>query len=146
MKLMYQVGLLSLLVVAFVRAEEDEAEGEDGVQFEDNTIYRAVVESCAGWRLNKLPEVKSFIYGDFEAKFERTQFKKIPGKAPEIIFFNQGGKEIERINIEKMTRDELNQLLATKGYPSQEWTRRSLILSYYSSLNYPKQTFIILTK
>jgi len=67
--------------------------------------------------LNKLPEVKQFIYGDLESKFERTQFKKIPGKAPEIIFFNQGGKEIERINIEKMNREDLNQLLVTKGIP-----------------------------
>ena len=37
MKLVY-AGLFALLVVA-VRAE-DEAEGEDGVEFEDNTIYR----------------------------------------------------------------------------------------------------------
>ena len=42
-------GLLALLVlgVASVRAE-DEAEGEDGVQFEDNTVYKCVVESCSG--------------------------------------------------------------------------------------------------
>ena len=37
----------SLLLLAGARAE-DEAEGEDGVQFEDDTIYRAVVESCSG--------------------------------------------------------------------------------------------------
>jgi hypothetical protein len=40
-------GLVALLVVAAVRAE-DEAEGEDGVQFEDNTVYKCVVESCSG--------------------------------------------------------------------------------------------------
>ena len=42
-------GLLALLVlgVAAVRAE-DEAEGEDGGQFEDNTVYKCVVESCSG--------------------------------------------------------------------------------------------------
>ena len=33
------VGLLSVLVVV-ARADEDEAEGEDGVEFEDNTIFR----------------------------------------------------------------------------------------------------------
>ena len=38
MKLVY-AGLLALLVVQAVRAE-DEAEGEDGVEFEDNTVYR----------------------------------------------------------------------------------------------------------
>ena len=52
----------------------------------------------------QLPEVKQFIYGDFEGKFERTTFKKIPGKAPEAIFYTQSGKEIERLNIEKFTR------------------------------------------
>jgi hypothetical protein len=39
--------------------------------------------------LNKLPEVKKFIYEDFEAKFDNTVFKKIPGKSPELIFFNK---------------------------------------------------------
>merc|ERR1719347_269785 len=115
--LVYQVGLLSLLVVAFVRAEEDEAEGEDGVQFEDDTIYRAVIESCSGSRLNKLPEVKNFIYGDFESKYERTVFKKIPGKAPEVIFYTQSGKELERLNIEKFDREELNKMMVAKGIP-----------------------------
>ena len=50
-------GLLALLVlgVAAVRAEDEaEGEGEDGVQFEDNTVYKCVVESCSGWRLNKV--------------------------------------------------------------------------------------------
>ena len=36
-----------LLLGAEVRSE-DEVEGEDGVQFEDDTIYRAVIESCSG--------------------------------------------------------------------------------------------------
>ena len=42
------IGAVLLLgVVATIRGE-DEAEGEDGVQFEDDTIYRAVIESCSG--------------------------------------------------------------------------------------------------
>ncbi len=52
----------------------------------------------------QLPEVKNFIYGDLESKYERTVFKKIPGKAPEAIFYNQAGKELERLNIERLTR------------------------------------------
>ena len=56
------------------------------------------------WFFFQLPEVKNFIFGDLESKFERTQFKKMPGKSPEIIFYNQGGKEIERMNIEKLSR------------------------------------------
>ena len=52
----------------------------------------------------QLPEVKNFIYSDFESKFDRTVFKKIPGKAPEAIFYTQSGKEVERLNIEKFDR------------------------------------------
>jgi len=69
--------------------------------------------------LNKLPEVKNFIYGDLESKFERSVFKKIPGKSPELIFYNQGGKELERINIEKYQREKLIELLVSKGIPKK---------------------------
>ena len=48
--------------------------------------------------------MKNFIYGDFESKYDRTVFKKIPGKAPEVIFYTQSGKELERLNIEKFDR------------------------------------------
>ena len=94
----------------------------------------------------QLPEVKNFIYGDFESKYDRTVFKKIPGKAPEVIFYTQSGKELERLNIEKFDRydayafvafsvvrvfsgtllttltfdhyrEELNKMMAAKGIP-----------------------------
>ena len=45
----------------------------------DMSIHSCKVESCAGWRLNKLPEVKRFIHEDLEKNYERTTFKKIPG-------------------------------------------------------------------
>jgi len=67
--------------------------------------------------LNRLPEVKNFIYGDLESKYERTEFKKIPGKAPELIFYNEAGKEMERLNIEKLDRDALNKMMVAKGIP-----------------------------
>jgi len=61
--------------------------------------------------------VKNFIYGDFEGKYDRTTFKKIPGKAPEAIFYTQSGKEVERLNIEKFDREELNRMMVAKGIP-----------------------------
>ena len=61
--------------------------------------------------------MKNFIYGDFESKFERCVFKKIPGKAPELIFYTQAGKEVERLNIEKFSREDLNALISAKGIP-----------------------------
>ena len=42
------IGAVLLLGVVATTRGEDEAEGEDGVQFEDDTIYRAVIESCSG--------------------------------------------------------------------------------------------------
>ena len=51
--------------------------------------------------------MKNFIYGDFESKFERTVFKKIPGKAPEAIFYDASNSIVEKLNIEKFSRYEL---------------------------------------
>ena len=48
--------------------------------------------------------MKKFIFDDLESKYDNTQFKKIPGKAPEAIFFTRSGKEVERVNIEKFNR------------------------------------------
>ena len=61
--------------------------------------------------------MKQFIYGDFESKYDRTVFKKIPGKAPEAIFYTQSGKELERLNIERFDREELNKMMVSKGIP-----------------------------
>ena len=41
-------GLVLVSLAAQLRAEEDEAEGEDGEEWEDNSIYRCVIESCSG--------------------------------------------------------------------------------------------------
>ena len=48
--------------------------------------------------------MKAFIYGDFEKKFDRTEFKKIPGKSPEAIFFSESGRLVERVDLEPYTR------------------------------------------
>jgi len=63
--------------------------------------------------------VKAFIFQDFETKFENTKFKEIAGKAPEAIFYNKQGKEMERMSIENLNRDQLHQLMLKKGIPSK---------------------------
>jgi len=63
--------------------------------------------------------VKNFINGDFETKFERTTFKRMPGKAPEAIFYDASDNVVERLNIEKFSRVELNQLMIKKGIPQK---------------------------
>ena len=42
------MSLALIGTLASVMGEEDEAEGEDGVTFEDETIYKCVIESCSG--------------------------------------------------------------------------------------------------
>ena len=52
---------------------------------------------------------------DLEGLFLNTEFKKIPGKSPEMIFYNQFGEEIERMDISNLVRSELVALLDKKG-------------------------------
>ena len=85
----------------------------------------------------QLPEVKNFIYGDFESKYDRTVFKKIPGKAPEVIFYTQSGKELERLNIEKFDRydafvfafsEEFSSCMHTSMRPLDPYCHKSSLL------------------
>ena len=48
MKKSLLLGLALLTCSLLVRAEEDEVEGENGEEWEDNSIYKAVIESCSG--------------------------------------------------------------------------------------------------
>merc|ERR1712038_1912709 len=77
------------------------------------------VESCSGGRLNKLPEAKNFIKGDLETKFLNSEFVKIPGKDPELIFYSKNDEELERIEIKDWLRSELVELLDEKGIERQ---------------------------
>lgn len=78
-------------------------------------IVKCKVESCAGWRLNRLPEVKKFLNEDFVAKYENTEFKKVPGKAPEMFFLDENDQIVEKLDISEMKREELNKFIQEKG-------------------------------
>ena len=56
-------------------------------------------------------------------------FKKIPGKAPEAIFYTQSGKELERLNIERFDREELNKMMVSKGIPLKKGGHDEVILA-----------------
>lgn len=47
--------------------------------------------------------------------FFHTIFKAIPGKSPEMIFYNKYGEELEKIDISQFLRSELVALLDKKG-------------------------------
>jgi len=63
--------------------------------------------------------VKNFIKGDLETKFLNSEFVKIPGKDPELIFYNKNDEELERIDIKDWLRSELVELLDEKGIERQ---------------------------
>ena len=80
--------------------------------------------------------MKNFIYGDFESKYDRTVFKKIPGKSPEIIFFTQSGKELERLNIEKFDRSVYSVSLSNIVTIKRELANfKNKLYAYISSTN-----------
>ena len=90
------------------------------VSVSSGEIVKCKVESCGGWRLNRLPEVKKFLNEDFVAKYQNTEYKKVPGKAPEMFFLDENDEVVEKLNIEDMKRDELNKFIQEKGIKLKE--------------------------
>ncbi|XP_044262947.1 selenoprotein M-like [Tribolium madens] len=78
-------------------------------------IARARVESCPSCKLNRLPEVKAFIYEDLP-KYDNTEFKKIQGAPPVLLFLNDADEIVEQHSLEKFSRQECNNLLKSKGF------------------------------
>ncbi|KAH0955968.1 hypothetical protein HN011_008756 [Eciton burchellii] len=75
----------------------------------------ARVESCKGCSLNRLPDVKRFIFEDLP-QYNNVEFKHIQGAIPELVLFNDHEEEIERLVLSSLTREECNDLLVSKGF------------------------------
>lgn len=65
--------------------------------------------------MNRLPEVKSFIYNDLPL-FHNVVFKGVPGANPDLLLLDGDGETIERIDLGKYDREGCNQLLIEKGF------------------------------
>lgn len=63
--------------------------------------------------------MKRFVYDDIP-EYPNAEFKLIPGAVPEILFLNAAGEEVERLSIEKRSREECNQLLVERGFVRKE--------------------------
>lgn len=44
----------------------------------------------------------------------------IPGRVPEVIFFDQGSKEVDRMFVDHLSFAELNTLVRSKGFRRKE--------------------------
>ncbi|XP_025160256.1 selenoprotein M-like [Harpegnathos saltator] len=75
----------------------------------------AKVESCSGCSLNRLPDVRQFIFEDLP-QYDNVEFKQIQGAIPELVLFNKHEEEVERLVLSKLTREECNNLLVSKGF------------------------------
>jgi len=79
------------------------------------TYSKARVESCPGCSLNRLKEVKAFVYEDLP-KYDNVEFKKIQGAPPELVLFNEADEEVERLPLKALSRMDCNDLLLSKGF------------------------------
>ncbi|CAG9585892.1 unnamed protein product [Danaus chrysippus] len=73
------------------------------------------MQTCRGCSLNRLPEVKRFVMDD-APHFERLEVKFITGAPPELILLGNGDKELERIPLSNLSRQECNDLVKSKGF------------------------------
>ncbi|XP_012275309.2 selenoprotein M [Orussus abietinus] len=78
----------------------------------------ARIESCKGCALERLPDVKAFIFEDVPL-YENVEFQHIQGVPPDLVLLNEHEEEIERLPLAKLTRDECNELLVLKGFKKQ---------------------------
>jgi len=65
--------------------------------------------------LNKLPDVKKFIYNDVPL-FHNVEFKGKPGANPDLLLLNKDDQIVERIDLSKFNREQCNELLKEKGF------------------------------
>lgn len=47
---------------------------------------------------------------------DNVEFKQIPHKSPEAIFYNIGSLVVERVDLSKLNRQQCNDLLIEKGF------------------------------
>jgi len=65
--------------------------------------------------LNRVPEVRDFIYGDLSLVWERAEFKKIHEEPPTAVFYNEEGEEVDSVKLEGMQRLELFHMMDSRG-------------------------------
>jgi len=76
---------------------------------------RCVIEACSGCQLDGNPEMDTFVFEDFESKYENTKLTKVSDNRLEATFYNYDKGTIEKIDIRHMTRKEMNALMISNG-------------------------------
>jgi len=107
-------ALLLIAVQIAVCFTDDQTE-----ELEAPQPVRAEVISCGGWRLNKLPEVKKFIYEDIPL-YHNVEFVKQAGALPTVALFDKDDKEYVRYTLSDMNRERLNNFFLSRGFFKKE--------------------------
>ena len=75
------------------------------------------IKSCAGWKLNHLPQVKHFLKTSGHADaYDKLKITWIPGHTPTLILRDDAGVEIEKIDLSSHTTEQLHELMKSKGF------------------------------
>lgn len=78
--------------------------------------FKAQIESCKGWRLNKLPEVRKFLLEPGHADtYEDLHIKWTGGHSPELTIYDENGSIVEQIDLSPYSVEQLHDLMAQKG-------------------------------
>ena len=73
----------------------------------------AIIKSCAGWRLNSLPEIKNFLLKEVNNYPVEVVF---PGGDPKLVIMDNEGNEVEEINLTQLNEKGIIHLLTQKGF------------------------------
>lgn len=88
--------------------------------------------------MNRLPEVKKFIFADLPL-FHNARFKSKPGAPPKLMLLNKAEEAVETIDLEKFNREECNELLLSKGFFKKESETDQVPDEYKEGPYKPKQ-------
>lgn len=65
--------------------------------------------------MNRLPEVRQFIYEDIPL-FHDVEFVRKPGEPPFLHLLNASGQRVETVDLSVLNREQCNQELTKRGF------------------------------
>lgn len=82
------------------------------------TCRKAQIFTCAGCKLNRLPELRQFIFDEVNGAtaFDGVSLKFIPGHNPDLIIYIDDGSVEETIDMTTLGLNELNEVLLSRGF------------------------------
>jgi len=74
------------------------------------------IESCRGWKLNKLPQLKSFLLDGHVDEYKDVNVIFIPGRNAVLTIF-EDGQEREKVVLSSLkTKEDMHKLMVEKGF------------------------------